>query len=167
MIFGGKAEGVFEVEIASGDGRGVDSTGDRAEGSVVVVSSDAIPRFKMDEFRDVLVPVKGVEEFVIAGIGDHKERACGYRFDRVPNEEINLRIVVQRVQLLHTEVIVVDKLMMRNHLTIHLFLVENAAPHAVKIHRNDCTTTLPTHRAVLSIVGHRTNALKPFNRRIP
>jgi hypothetical protein len=40
--------------------------------------SDAIAGFKVDEFRDVLVPVKGVEEFVIAGIGDHKERARGH-----------------------------------------------------------------------------------------
>ena len=80
MILGGKAEGVFEVEVASGDGRGVDGTGDSSKGGVVVVCCDAIARFKMDEFRDVLVPVKGVEEFVVARGRKHKQWACGEGF---------------------------------------------------------------------------------------
>ena len=36
--------------------------------------SDAITRFEVNEFGDVLVPVKGIEEFVVAVVGDHKER---------------------------------------------------------------------------------------------
>ena len=74
----GKAEGVFEVEVASGDGRGTDGTGNCTEGGVVVVCRDAIARFKVNEFRDVLVPVKGVDEFVVTWVGKHKERACRY-----------------------------------------------------------------------------------------
>ena len=74
MILGGKAEGVFEVEVAGGDGGGVDGTGNSTEGGVVVVCRDAIAGFKVDEFRDVLVPVKGIEEFVVAVVGEHKER---------------------------------------------------------------------------------------------
>ena len=96
VVFGGKAEGVFEVEVTVRDGRVVDDTGDSSKGGVVVVCSNAIARFKVNQFRDVLVPVKGVEEFVVAGVGDHKERARGHGFSRVPNEEIYLRIVVNK-----------------------------------------------------------------------
>ena len=99
VILRGKAEGVFKVEVASRNGGGVDCSGDRAEGGVVVVSSDAIARFKVNQFRDVLVPVKGVEEFVVAGVGDHKERARGHGFSRVPNEEVHLRIVVSKAMV--------------------------------------------------------------------
>ena len=68
------------MEVAGGDGRGVDDTGDRAEGGVVVVRRDTITGFKVDEFRDVLVSVKGVEEFVVAGVRKHKQWACGEGF---------------------------------------------------------------------------------------
>ena len=94
MIFRGETEGVVEMEIAGGDGGGVDCSGDSTEGGVVVVSSDTISGLEVDEFRDVLVPVKGIEEFVIAGIGDHKERARGHGFGWVPDKEVNLRTVV-------------------------------------------------------------------------
>ena len=132
MVFKGETEGVFEVEVAGGDGGGVDGTGDSTEGGIVVVRCDAIARFKVNQFRDVLVPVKGVEEFVVARVGYHKERARRDGFGWIPNEEIHLRIVVQRIQLLHAEVIVVDKAVTFGHLAIHLFLIENAAAHAVK-----------------------------------
>ena len=56
--------------------------------------NDAITGFKVDEFRDVLVPVKGIEEFVVARVGNHKERARRDGFGRIPNEEVNLRVVV-------------------------------------------------------------------------
>ena len=74
-----------------------------------------------------------VEKFVVARVGDHKERTRGHGFGWVSNEEIHLRIVVQRIQLLHAEVIVVDKAVMFGHLTIHLFLIEDATAHTVKI----------------------------------
>ena len=83
MVFGREAEGIFDVEIAGGDGRGADGTGDSAKGGVIVVSSDAIARFKMNEFRNVLIAVKGVEEFVIAWIDKHKQWARGDGFSRV------------------------------------------------------------------------------------
>ena len=84
VIFGGKTEGVVGGEGVICDGGGRDGAGDSTEGCVVVVCSDAITGFKVDEFRDVLVPVKGVEELVVAGIGKHKERACRYGFGRIP-----------------------------------------------------------------------------------
>ena len=80
MIFGGEAEGVFEVEVTGGDGRVVDGTGDGAEGSVIIVCRDAIARFEVNQFRDVLVPVKGVEEFVVARGRKHKQWTCGEGF---------------------------------------------------------------------------------------
>ena len=83
----GKAEGIFDVEIAGGDGRGADGTGDSAKGGVIVVSSDAIAGFEVNEFGDVLVSVKGIEEFVASRIGEHEEWARRDGFGRVPNEE--------------------------------------------------------------------------------
>ena len=87
------------MEVASRDGRGVDDTGDSSKGGVVVVRSDAIAGFEVDEFRDVLVPVKGIEEFVVAEVGNHKERARRDGFGRIPNEEIHLRIVVSKAMV--------------------------------------------------------------------
>ena len=57
---------------------------------------DAITGFKVDEFRDVLVPVKGIEEFVASGIRKHEERTCGHRFGWVPDKEINLRVILNK-----------------------------------------------------------------------
>ena len=41
---------------------------------------DAIARFEVNKFGDVLVPVKGVEEFVVARGRKHKQWACGEGF---------------------------------------------------------------------------------------
>ena len=96
MILGGKAEGVFEVEVAGGDGRGANGTGDRAEGGVVVVCSNAIARFKVNQFRDVLIAIKGIEELVASWIRKHEERTCRDGLGWIPNEEVNLRIVLNK-----------------------------------------------------------------------
>ena len=94
VVFGGETEGVVEMEVTGGDGGGIDNASDSSKGGVVIVCCDAIAGFEVDEFRDVLVPVKGIEEFVVAGVGYHKERARRDGFGRIPNEEINLRVVV-------------------------------------------------------------------------
>ena len=96
MVFGREAEGIFDVEIAGGDGRGADGTGDSAKGGVVVVSSDTIASLEVNQFRDVLVPVKGVEKLVIAGVCNHKEWARGHGFGWIPDEEVYLRVVVSK-----------------------------------------------------------------------
>ena len=62
--------------------------------SYTLLKSDAIAGLEMDEFRDVLVAVKGIEEFVVARVGKHKERARGHGFGWFPNEEIYLRVIV-------------------------------------------------------------------------
>ena len=96
MIFRRETEGSFKVEVAGGDGGGVDGTGNGTEGGVVVVRCDAISRFEVNQFRDVLVPVKGVEKLVVAGVRKHKQWTCSYGFGGVPHKEINLRIVVNK-----------------------------------------------------------------------
>ena len=88
VVFGRKAEGGFCCEVAGGDGGGVDGTGNGTEGGVVVVSSDAITRFKMDEFGDILVTIKGIEELVASGIREHEEWTCSHGFSWIPDEEI-------------------------------------------------------------------------------
>ena len=42
VVFRGEAEGVFGEEVAVGDAGGAGSTGDGAEGGVVVVGGDAV-----------------------------------------------------------------------------------------------------------------------------
>lgn len=88
VILRGKAEGVFKVEVAGRDGGGVDGTDDGAKGGVVVVRRNAIAGFKMDEFRNVLIAIKGGEELVASGIREHEERARGHGFGWIPNKEI-------------------------------------------------------------------------------
>ena len=89
MVFRGKTEGIVDGEGVVRDCGGRDRTRDGAEGGVVVVCCDAITGFKVDEFRNVLVPVKGVEEFITcATLGEKRPRR--HRFRRVPNEEIDL-----------------------------------------------------------------------------
>ena len=57
---------------------------------------DAITGFKVDEFRDVLITIKGVEEFVVARGRKHKQWACGEGFGWVPDKEINLRVILNK-----------------------------------------------------------------------
>ena len=137
------------MEVTGGDGRVVDGTGDGAEGSVIIVCRDAITGFKVDEFRDVLIAIKGVEEFVVARVGNHKERARGHGFGWIPNEEIHLRIVVQRVQLLHAEVVIVDKAVVLSYLSIHLFLVEDATAHKIEIHDYNASPKCVNKKAII------------------
>ena len=88
VIFGRETKGVFEVEIASGDGRGVDGSGNGTKGGVIIVRSDTIARFKVHHLRHILIAVKGIEEFVASRIGEHEERACGHGFGWVPSKEV-------------------------------------------------------------------------------
>ena len=120
------------MEVTSRNGGGVDDTGDGTEGGVVVVCSDTISGLEVDEFGDVLITIKGVEEFVVAGVGKHEQWARGHGFGWVPHEEVNLRVVAQRIKFLDAEIVVIDKLMMLGHNTIHCFFIERSTAHAVK-----------------------------------
>ena len=89
MVFGEKAKGIIGGEGVICDSRGGDSTGDGAEGGVVVVCCDAIARLKVDEFGHILIAVTSVEEFITcATLGEEWARSDG--FSRVPYEEIDL-----------------------------------------------------------------------------
>ena len=93
VVFGGKTERVIGGEGIVRDSGGRDGAGDGAKGGVVVVCSNAIARFKVDELRHILIAIAGVEELAVAASSGEK-RTCGDGFRRVPNEEINLRVVV-------------------------------------------------------------------------
>ena len=84
----GKAEGVVGGEGVVGNGGGRDGAGNGAEGGIVIVCCDAIARFEVDEFRDVLIAIKGIEELVASWIRKHEEWTCRHGFGWVPNEEI-------------------------------------------------------------------------------
>ena len=87
MVFGGESEGVVGGEGVVRDSGGRDRTRNDTEWGVVIVCSNAIAGFKVDEFRDVFVSIKGVEELVASGIGKHKEWARGHGFGWLPDKE--------------------------------------------------------------------------------
>ena len=66
VILRGKSEGVFGEEVTVGDAGGAGSTGDGAEGGVVVVGGDAVLEGVVEYLGDVLVAVVGVEEGRVA-----------------------------------------------------------------------------------------------------
>ena len=95
VVFGGKVEGIVCGEGVVRDGRSRNGTSDGTKGGVIVVRSDTISRLKVDEFRDVLVAVKGIEELIASGIGEHEEQARRSGLGWIPNEEIHLRIIIE------------------------------------------------------------------------
>ncbi len=98
MVFGGKTEGIVCGKGVVRDSGGRDGTGDGAKGGVVVVRRDAIARFKVDEFRHILIAIAGVEELAItASSGEERPRRDGFR--RVPNKEVYLRIIVSEAMV--------------------------------------------------------------------
>ena len=96
VIFRGETEGVIKMEVTGGDGGGIDDTGDGTEGGIVVVSRDAIASLEVNQFRNILIAIKGVEEFVASRIRKHKERTSRDGFRWIPNEEIHLRAIVNK-----------------------------------------------------------------------
>ena len=77
VIFRGEAEGVFGEEVAVGDAGGAGSSGDGAEGGIVVVGGDAVLRGVVEEFGNILVAVVGVEEVEVPILGTHDKRPRG------------------------------------------------------------------------------------------
>ena len=98
MVFGGKAEGIVSDEGVVRDCGGRDGAGDGSKGSVVIVCCDAISGFKMDEFGHILIAIAGIEELAVA-TSCRKERSRRHWFSWVPNEEVNLRIVVSEAMV--------------------------------------------------------------------
>ena len=86
VIFRGEAEGVFGEDVAVGDAGGAEGTGDGAEGGVVVVGGNAVLRGVVEDLRDVLVAVVGVEEVEAPVLGAHDERPRGDRLRGVPHK---------------------------------------------------------------------------------
>ena len=98
VVFGGESEGIIGGEGVVRDCGGRDGSGDSTEGGVVVVCCDAITGLKMDEFRYVLVSIKGVEEFVTrSALGEERSRRHGFGW--VPDKEVYLRVVVSKAMV--------------------------------------------------------------------
>ena len=86
VVFRGEAEGVFGEEVAIGDAGGAGSTGDGAEGCVVIVRGDAVLWGVVEDLGDVLVAVVGVKEIEAPVLGAHDERARGDRLGGIPHK---------------------------------------------------------------------------------
>ena len=77
VIFRREAEGVFGEEVAVGDAGGAGSSGDGAEGGVVIVGGNAVLRGMVEDLGDVFVAVVGVEEVEAPVLGAHDEQSRG------------------------------------------------------------------------------------------
>ena len=86
VVFRREAERVFGEKVAVGDAGSARSTGDGAEGGVVVVGGDAVLRGVVEEFGNILVAVVGVEEVEIPVLGAHDKRSCGDGLGEIPHE---------------------------------------------------------------------------------
>ena len=103
MVFGEKAEGVIGGEGVVRDGRSRNGTGNGSEGGVVVVGGDAIARFKVHHLRHIFIAIASIEEFITCATLS-KERSRRHGFGWVPNEEVNLRVVVSEAMVFsHTK----------------------------------------------------------------
>ena len=86
VVFRGESEGVFGEDVAVGDAGGAGSTGDGAEGGVVVVGGDAVLEGVVEDLGDVLVAVVGVEEVEAPVLGAHGKRARGDGLGGIPDK---------------------------------------------------------------------------------
>ena len=158
VVFRGEAEGVFGEEVTVGDAGGTGSTGDGAEGGVVVVGGDAVLKGVVEDLGDVLVTVVGVEEIEIPILGTHDERARGDGLGGVPDKLRPHGVPLRGIQPLDAEVAVVDEAFLLGHHVALAFPHPHAAAHAVKGHRDHGVAGLPTDGAVFGVVGNRPNA---------
>ena len=136
VIFRREAEGVFGDKVAVGDAGGAGSAGDGAEGGVIVMGGDAVLEGMVDDLRDVLVAVVGVEEIEAPVLGAHDERSCGDGLGGVPHELSSDGVAVVCVQSLDAEEIVVDEAEVRGNLPGARLLILHAAAKAVERHGN-------------------------------
>lgn len=149
---GGEAEGVFGDEVAVGDAGGAGSTGDGAEGGVVVVGGDAVLEGVVEYLGDVLVAVVGVEEVEAPVLGTHDERTSGDGLGGIPHKLCTDGVAVGGIQPLDAEEVVVNKAEVRGNLILSRLLIVHAAAHAVKGHRDNRVILRPTDGAILGVV---------------
>ena len=158
MDLGGETEGVFGEDVAVGDAGGAGSTGDGAEGGVVVVGGDAVLEGVVEDLGDVLVAVVGVEEIEVPILGTHDERTRSDRLGGIPHKLCTDGVAVGGIQPLDTEKVVVDEAEVRGNLPGARLVILHAAAKAVKGHRDDGVAGLPANGAVFGIVDDRPHA---------
>ena len=163
VVFGGEAEGVFGEEVEVGDAGGAGSTGDGAEGGVVVVGGDAVLEGVVEDLGDVLVAVVGVEEIEVPILGTHDERTRSDRLGGIPHKLCTDGVAVGGIQPLDTEKVVVDEAEVRGDLISTCLLVVHATAHAVESHGDYGVSLRPTDGAILGIVDDRPNARLGFD----
>ena len=137
--FGGELEGVGEGEGGGGE------KGGRAVGGVGV--GEGLGAGGIGEAGDVLVAVVEIVEGGVGGVAE-EEGAGGNGLGGVPDVGL-IGGVVEAAELLDTLKEVGSG---RGGAHFH------AASHAVECHRDDGVAGLPTHGAVLGVVGHLPDA---------
>ena len=152
MDFRGEAEGVFGEDVAIGNAGGAGSSGDGAEGCVVVVGGNAVLRGVVEYLGDVLVAVVGVEEVETPVLGAHDERTRSDRLGGIPHKLGADGVAVVGIQPLDAEVVVVNKAGVRGNLILSRLLIVHAAAHTVKSHGDYGVSLRPTDGAILGVV---------------
>ena len=124
---------------------------------------DAVLRGVVEDLRDVLVAVVGVEKIEPPVLGAHDEWTRGERFRGIPDEDRADGIRVGGVQPLDAKEVVVDKAEVRGDLAGAGLLIVHAAPHAVEGHGDYGVAGLPAHGTVFGVVDDRPNASGSFD----
>ena len=123
---------------------------------------DSVRLLEEYEFRDVLVPVMGVEEVVLPVLLED-EWACRHRLRRIPAEDEIDGIVGGSVQPLDAEIAIIDEAMVGVCHAAYRLDVFDATPHAVELHCYVSAAALPQDGAVLAIVSDGPNASRGLN----
>ena len=120
---------------------------------------DAVRLLEEDEFRDVLVPVMGVEEVVLPVLLEDK-RACRHRLRRIPAEDEVYGIIVSTIQTLYADVAIIYEAMMGVRDGVYSLNIFDTPPHAVELHSDIRAAALPQDGAVLGVVGNLPDACR-------
>ena len=113
---------------------------------------DSVRLLEEYEFRDVLVPVMGVEEVVLP-ILLQDNRACRHRLRRIPAEHEVYGIVGSGIEPLDAKVSVVHEAMVDVCHATHRLDILHSPTHAVEGHYYVRAAALPQDGAVLAVVG--------------
>ena len=165
VVFGGEAEGVFGEKVAVGDAGSARSTGDGAEGGVVVVGGDAVLRGVVEDLRDILVAVVRIKEVETPILGAHGQRPRGDGFRGIPHELRPHGVPLHGVQTLNAEVTVADETVFLGRRITFAFAHPHTVARTVEGHRDYGVSGLPTDGAVLGVAGDRPHARPQRGRR--
>ena len=136
------------------------AAGDRqcTERCVLVVRGNVV--VECGDFGDVLVAVVSVEECRVLSAEcrtlPRKRTRCN-RLGRIPDEIVGVKSWSWRMEVSNLQVSVVDEA---------LSVLGDPTTHAVITHGDDRISVLPTHRAVLAVVGDLPDSRRGFHQRL-